>query len=358
MIPSPDTSTKPVTMSQIAHRAGVSNAAVSSFLNNRNYGIRVSAGTQQRITAACRSLNYQPKRQAALGRIYPHLGDVCFLINNRTPDGAQNHYFGQMLTGVMGAMKNGSQHVAYALYDLETDYLASPDHLPLPIRQGTATKFIMASAPNPSLVQYLAKTMLPFVYLGHHLEVPGLCSISPDYFNASRQAVRHLHDLGHRRIAFLTGPFGSKLYNQTEIERGFAQGLADMGLPLAPHHICPSNLSPAELATAADYCMSQSPRPTALLCFHDSAAIFVASHLQRSGLRVPEDVSVMGLNDEVGAATSHPAMTTIHFPLIEMGRMALTEVEQQAADDTAPKCGKRVLPVNLITRASCAAPSA
>jgi Transcriptional regulators len=354
----PQPESKTVTLAQIARQAGVSTAAVSSFLNGRNYGIRVSAGTQARITAACRSLNYQPKNAAARGRIYPHLGDVCFLLNNTTPNGAQNHYFGQMLAGLLGAMKDGAQHVAYVLFDLETDYLASPDSLPLPLRQHTATKFIMASAPNPTLVQYLDRTKLPFVYLGHHFDLPDFCSISPDYFEASRIAVRYLHGLGHRRIAFLTGPLGSRLYNQTEIERGFVQGMADVGLSPAPHQVCPSDLSPAGLAAAVDYCMAQTPRPTALFCFHDSAAIYVSGYLQTRGVRVPNEVSVMGLNDEVAAASSHPAMTTVHFPLVEMGRMALAEVERQALEGPAARCGKVVLPVELVVRASCAAPAA
>ncbi|RRK01522.1 LacI family transcriptional regulator [Opitutaceae bacterium TAV4] len=346
---------KAVTMTEIARVAGVSVSAVSSFLNNRNYGIRVSEGTQQRITAACRKLHYQPKSQAARARIYPQLGNVCFLLNNRTPDGAQNHYFGRMLAGVMGAMKQSEQHVTYALYDLDTDYVRHPERLPAPVREQGATKFIMASAPNPSLVQHLIGTGQPFVYLGQHLEMPGFLSICPDYAEASRLAVRYLYRLGHRHIAFITGPFGGTLYNQTEIERGFAEGMREAGLTLLPHLLCHGDITSADVTDMVDYCMGQAVRPTAFFCFRDAMAICAAGRLQARGVRVPDEVSVMGLNDEAGAATSHPAMTTVHFPLEEMGRAGLAEVERQALEGRPAASRKIVLPVTLIERASCAA---
>lgn len=346
---------RPVILGEIARVAGVSVSAVSSFLNNRNYGIRVSEGTQQRIVAACRKLGYQPKSQAARARIYPQLGAVCFMVNNRMPDGAQNHYFGRMLSGIMGAMKQSEQQVTYALYDPDTDYVRHPERLPLPLRDESASKFVVASPPNPSLVQHLLASGRPFVYLGQHLEMPGFPSICPDYAEASRLAVHHLYGLGHRNIAFITGPFGSTLYNQTEIGRGFAQGMREAGLSLLPHLLCHGNLATADVTAAVDYCMAQEQavRPTALFCFHDTAAICAAGRLQARGIRVPEEVSVMGLNDEVGAATSHPAITTIHFPLEEMGRAGLAEVERQALEGRPVASRKIVLPVSLVERASC-----
>lgn len=348
---------KSVTLSEIARAAGVSVSAVSSFLNNRNYGIRVSENTQQRITATCRKFGYQPKNQAARTRIYPQLGDVCFMVNTRTPDGAQNHYFGRMLAGVMKAMKQSEQQVTYALFDLGIDYMQHPEQLPLPVRQESATKFILASVPNPSLVQHLLESGRPFVYLGQHLETPGFLSICPDYAEAARLAVHHLHKLGHRNIAFVTGTFGSTRYNQTEIERGFAQGMREAGLPLKPHLLCHGRLNTEDVSAAVDYCMGQtdvSERPTAFFCLHDTAAICAAGRLQARGFRVPDNVSVMGLNDEAGAATNHPAMTTVRFPLEEMGRAGLAEVERQALEGRSAISRKIVLPIFLIERASCA----
>lgn len=350
---------KSVTLSEIARAARVSIAAVSSFLNNRNYGIRVSEDTQQRITDACRKLGYQPKNQAARARIYPQLGNVCFMVNSRTPDGAQNHYFGRMLGGVMKAMKQSEQQVTYALFDLGADYMQNPEQLPSPVRQESASKFILASVPNPTLVQHLLEAERPFVYLGQHLEMPGFVSICPDYAKASRLAVHHLHGLGHRNIAFITGSFGSTRYNQTEIERGFALGMSEVGLTLKPHLLCHGKLNTQDVSSAVDYCMGQSnatERPTAFFCLHDTAAICAAGRLQARGIRVPDEVSVMGLNDEAGAATSHPAMTTVRFPLEEMGRAGLVEVERQAMEGRPLTSQKIVLPVSLIERASCAPP--
>jgi DNA-binding LacI/PurR family transcriptional regulator len=127
---------------------------------------------------------------------------------------------------------------------------------------------------------------------------------------------------------------------------------------LKPHLLCHGKLNTADVSAAVDYCMGQAKsgeRPTAFFCFHDTAAICAAGRLQARGVRVPDEVSVMGLNDEAGAATSHPAMTTVHFPLEEMGRAGLAEVERQAMEGRPAASRKIVLPVALVERASCAA---
>ncbi len=352
---------KPVTMSRIAAEAGVSTGAVSAMLSNRDYGIRVGEATRNRILEACRRLNYQPNNAVAMTRLYPEFGDVCFLLNSAVPDGTRNHYFGQMLTGVVEALRDPTHPVVYSLYDPEMDYQAHPEKLPQPLRSGTASRFIAASPPNPTLVKAILDAGYPLVYLGHYLDTPGLSCIIPDYAEATRLAVRYLADLGHRRIAYVTGPFGQRLYNMLELQRGFAEGMRECGIPLASKYIhhCEARVSDfvrEDLIEAADNLMSLDPRPTAILCMHDSAAMLVSSRLQALGYSVPGDVSVMGCNDEPSAVMHHPALTTVRFPLKEMGKEALAEIDRQILGGKPTGSRLQILPVELIARNSCAPP--
>ncbi len=356
------TKEKRVTIADIARESSVSSSAVSSFLNNREYGIRLGKEAQLRILEACRRLDYRPKNDYAMRRLYPKLGDICFLINSVVPGGLHHQYYGKMLSGVVSSQDNSAQSVTYALFDREIDYEKEPDKLPPPMRNGSSTRFIAASAPNPTLVRQALKNGFPFVYLGHVLDIPGLCCILPDYAEATRMAIRYLAKLGHKRIAYITGPLGEGLYNILEMDRGFSEGIRETGLKLSQEHIyhCESHLgeySREDLAAAADYLMALNPRPTAIFCLHDPAATVVSAHLQSRGYRIPDDVSIMGCNDEPAAATHHPGLTTIHFPLEEMGVQATKEIEKQISLGIPE--GRQIikLPVKVVERMSCGAPT-
>ncbi len=353
---------KPVTIAQIASEAGVSASAISSFLNSRSYGIRLSAETQRRVLDACRKRNYMPKSESAMRLLYPKLGNVCFLLNSAVPSGVQNEYFGPMLSGVLESLADPTESVAYSLFDPDTDYTLPDAKLPQAMRNGSATRFIAASSPNPSLVSCAVQAGLPFVYLGHKLDIPGLCCIVPDYVDATKQAVHYLAGLGHMRIAYLTGPFGERLYNMTEMSYGFSEGIRECGLPMHPQYIyhCESRVgefSKENLAAAADHLMSLNPKPTAILCFHDPAAAVISAHLQSRGYRIPRDISIMGCNDTMTAETHHPALTTIHFPLAEMGARAIEELDKRITLGGGQHEQTITLPVSLVCRDSCAAPT-
>ncbi len=345
-------------MSQISKAAGVSPSAVSALLNDRDYGIRISEKTRNRIMEACRELNYRPKNPATLARIYPAMGDICFLINSGVPGGAQHQYFGQMLSGAIASLSDPTAHIAYSLFDPQIDYLKQPESLPQSLRSGNVTKIIAASTPNTSLVQAILKRNLPFVYIGHHMDEAGLCSIVPDYAEATRQSVKYLNSLGHTRIAYLTGPFGNSTYNLLELQRGFVEGLRDCELPVSPQYIyhCDfdqGNFGQEQLIEATEHLISQKQRPTAIMCFHDTAATVVSSYLQSKGLKIPQDISIMGCNDEPAASTHHPALTTVHFPLAEMGAQAVKELENQILFGRPDKPVNIKLPVNIVERQSC-----
>ncbi len=351
-----------ITMSQISREANVSVSAISSFLNNREYGIRVGADTQARIIEACRRLNYQPKSEYAMRRLYPEQGNICFLLNSDVPQGTQHEYFGKMLSGIITTLNHQNQSVVYALFSPRTDYTQEPEKLPKPMTDGSCTRFIAASAPNASLVRYAINAGLPFIYLGHVIDIPGAHCIIPDYIDATRQSVHYLNSLGHERIAYITGPLGEGLYNMAQMERGFAMGMQECNLPMRTEYIChceshQGEFSRESLTTVADHLMNLPKPPTAILCFHDPAATVISGYLQTQGLNIPKDVSIMGCNDEPCATTHHPTLSTVHFPLCEMGQTAIKTIDRQiTTGEVSAETSITTLPVKVIERNSCAAP--
>jgi LacI family transcriptional regulator len=146
---------------------------------------------------------------------------------------------------------------------------------------------------------------LPVVLVDHDLNLPGIHSVRDDSFEGARQAIRYLASLGHRRIAFANWHHGD--LNPWRLE-GYRQGLRDEQLPRKRA----LELSAELTATGADEVVAQvlalSPRPTAVYCFNNTLARFVIEKLSAKGVRVPEDISVMGGGgEEVQGLTCHQA---------------------------------------------------
>src|SRR3954462_5995759 len=200
---------KGITMAQIAKAAGVSQGAISSLLNDRDYGIRVSEKTRERVFKVCREMGYIPNDLRAVVRMYPELGEYCLLIASTVTEGLGDPFVGRLTKAAMSAVGDPSHPLTLAIYDPVREYFGHPDDLPHPVRSGVASKFLFYGPLNLSLVQHIQRRGLPVISLGADAPMAGVVSLIPDYFAASRLAIEHLFKLGHKRIAIVSGPFGT-----------------------------------------------------------------------------------------------------------------------------------------------------
>ncbi len=184
----------------------------------------------------------------------------------------------------------------------------------------------------------------------------GVTSIVPDYTEASRLAVEHLFSLGHRRIAILSGPFGTTDHQIIELNRGIKIGYDNLGIPIEAQNIIYGDLNFKSGFTSIDFLLDRTPGPTAVFCFNDAVAAGVLARVQDRGLKVPEEISVMGCSDDGFALYIHPLLTTIHLPAEEMGVAAVKEIERRVKEESLEEIKKIVMPVRLVERASCSAP--
>lgn len=350
---------KAITMADIAKAAGVSQGAISSLLNDRDYGIRVSDKTRERVFKVCRELGYVPNDLRAVVRMYPERGEACLLAASDMKNVVTDPFYARVLSGAMGAVSDPSHHVGVATYEVGTDYQKEPEALPQAVSFGVASKLICVGTPNLSLSQALVRRGLAVSWIGHEIAQPGVTSVLPDFAEASRIAVEYLFKLGHQRVAILSGPFGATEQHIIELNRGVRAGYEQAGVLIEAQNIIYGDLTYQNGYTALDVLLARTPAPTAVLCLNDSAAAGMIARAHSKGINVPGDLSVLGCSDDLFSECIHPKLSTVHLPAEELGATAAREAERRVRDHEhgLAEAEKIVLPVRLIERESCAPPS-
>jgi DNA-binding LacI/PurR family transcriptional regulator len=345
---------KTITMAQIAKEAGVSQGAISSLLNDRDYGIRVSEKTRERVFKVCRDMGYIPNDLRAVVRMYPEFGDFCLLISQSIPGTLGHPLCARIAGGAFGAVPDRSHPLSIACYDETFDYSHAGDDLPHPVRSGVTSKFLCHGNPSSSLLQTLNKRGFPVASLGYDVPLAGVVSIVPDYACAAKLALEHLAGLGHRQIAIVSGPFGTSDWPILELNRGVRLACEQLRLPLEPHHIVYGDLCSGGAAAALGDLLNRKPEPTAVFCMSDAAATAVLALAGARGLEVPRRFSIVGCGDDPCARFVHPQLTTIHLPAEEIGAAGVTEIDRLAREPLAAESRRIVLPVQLVARGSTA----
>ncbi len=345
---------KTITMAQIAKAAGVSQGAISSLLNDRDYGIRVSEKTRERVFKVCREMGYIPNDLRAVVRMYPEFGDCCLLIPASLTAGLSDPAVARIAGAAMAAVSDPLRTITIANYDETIDYLAEPNALPQPLRAGVCSKFLCIGPASHLLLQALHRRGSPAASLGHDAMLPGVLSIVPDYAQASRLAIQHLYQLGHRHIGIVAGPFGATDSQLLELNHGVRLACDELGLPIDAKMIVYGDLSEKSGRVAVDELLAHQPPPTAIFCLSDAAAAGVLSGASACGRRVPAELSVVGCADDLRAQFTHPALTTVHLPAEEMATLAVKEIERLVREPIFDDPRKLLLPVRLVERASTA----
>lgn len=194
----------------------------------------------------------------------------------------------------------------------------------------------------------------PIMVVGASFDLPGIHAVDTDNVDMARRAVRYLAEMGHRRLGFVGGM--GQVSNDRDRRRGFEQECAELGLEVRPEwmvHNASWRVDDAGRA-ALDRVLSSDDRPTAIFAAGYYFALDVYGAAGRSKLRVPEDLSVVGVDDPPSAAHLSPPLTTFRQPLIELGRLAAENVLRTIiAPGTAPSQVK--LDAEFVERGSCRA---
>jgi LacI family transcriptional regulator len=194
---------------------------------------------------------------------------------------------------------------------------------------------------------------IPVVALPGHKTREGVTNVVLDHSKATELGIRHLFDLGHRRIAFEKG---SNFTQDVDVRwNGMIEAARSLGLPVLPE-LC-MDFQASIMASDMGYSLvrnllSRRRDFTAIFCFNDITAIGAIRALRDSGLRCPEDVSVIGFDDILGAIYNVPSLTTIRQPLREMGKTAAEVLLRRICDSNAPYPREVIMQPQLIVRES------
>ncbi len=172
---------------------------------------------------------------------------------------------------------------------------------------------------NDPRIAFLVKNGFPFVAFGSCDEDLDFPFVDVDGEDGTRQAVEHLVKLGHRRIAYLSGP--KELTFSTHRLRGFLNTMREKGMPVRDEWVLEGKLTESSGHDLAGKLLDSDPRPTAVIAANDLMAFGAMAAVQEQGLQIGGDVSVAGFDDIPLAAYSHPALTTVHQPIYQIATM-------------------------------------
>lgn len=349
-----------VTIDVVAAEAGVSTSTVSHVLNGRSDTARISAATSQRVRDAASRLGYQPNHAARSLR-RQRTGIITVLAWRLS-----SPFFADIATGVRNVAQTHGFQVSVidaGALDREVEIRAL-QHLKTGISDGVivATGTHSRGGPATATLLELAATGLPISLVLDRSPGYGVPAIDVDHIGGGYLAAQHLLNLGHRRVAHFTfddapldiGAPGS----QAARFAGYYQALADAGVAFDPSWLFqgPREIEGGRLVALAFLERFPDPatRPTALVAFNDRTAIGALRGFYEAGVRVPEDVALIGFHDIPTARYTTPALTTIGHPLIELGEMAADSLFTMLAGGEVQQLD-RTIPVSLVVRESCGA---
>ncbi len=304
----PSAGSQVVTLKQLADYVGLTKGTVSAVLNESPSSKAIPQHTKDRILAAARELNYRPnffarslrkKRTYTIGIITEEIGDP---------------YGGMVISGAESFLSQNKYFFLTVAHRHDPDLL----HQYASILVSRGVEGIMTV--DISLTQALP---VPTAAVAGHKRVKGVTNIVLDHIRAAQLGLEHLWELGHRDIAFVRGqPFSS---DSADRWHAIQKVTNDMGLRIRPEltiELENDDPSPIGGYTLTRELMARKQHFTALFAYNDISAIGAIRAIREAGLRVPEDVSVVGFDDIRDAAYHVPSLTTVRQPLRKMGEIA------------------------------------
>jgi LacI family transcriptional regulator len=328
----------------VARLAGVSPATVS-FVLNQTAGQTISEETRQRVLQAVAELDYRPNR-AAQGLRHGRSATIGFVSHDVD--------FGEFAaSAIKGAHEACLRRGSLLLLVNTGGSNPQAARLISELLDRQADALIFAAVGTRSVTLPDAAGRVPTVLVNCFVPHDRVPAILPDEVRGGREATQALLDLGHRDIAYLTGK-PSQWATKARL-RGFREALRGAGLNPAEHTVLSGNYHADSGYELVRTLLRRNARPTAIMCGNDRMAVGAVLGLLEAGVRVPQDMSVMGYDDQFQlAAEVRPALSTVRLPYDTMGRLA---AEQLTAGGQTAATGRTLVHCPVVMRDSTAVPA-
>ncbi len=329
-------------IAEIAKRANVSTATVSRTLNQSG---PVRAATARKVWRAATELNYYPNSHArALVSGRSRL--IGLIVSDIT-----NPFFPELIRTFEGLAAQKQYDLLLTSTDYDTTRMTACLRRMLERKvDGVA---MMTSEMDASLIKELSKRNVPLVFMDVGQIGPRMSHVSIDYGNGVRQAVDHVHALGHRHVAFITGPL--ELHSARTRRQSFVDGLRHHGIPLDRKLVREGTHTAEGGEKAMRELIKLSRLPTAVICSNDWTAIGALHAIHAAGVRVPEEVSLVGFDDIPLSSYVTPSLTTVRMSARDVGSTAFQALFSLIGEEHVEGDVYQI-PTKLIIRESTAKP--
>jgi LacI family transcriptional regulator len=303
-----------VTIKDVAQSAGVSVTTVSNVLNGRTAAM--TAETLHRVQETIQALGYRPSsvarslvtsRTATIGVVIAEIETAVFL---------------QTLNFIEPIARNAGYNILLTTTHSPDDEKQAIDLLLESQVDGIVT-LSTSKYLDDNYLDELPSSTPPMVLFNRPATYDRFDQINVDNINGVIKAIDHLVQLGHRRIAHLYGP--TNRGSTEERLKGYRMGLDKHNLEHNEAYVCPGNFeaSPETWAQSTRELLELNPRPTAIIGSNDRVAAIAMKTVQNAGLRVPQDMSIIGIDDQPFCIYLSPTLTTVDMSIIEIGKRAI-----------------------------------
>ncbi len=323
------------TLKELASATGMSIATISRALSEPG---KVKYSTRLRVEAAKRELQQQSMhdRKGIIGIIVPDISNEFFPLMLEGIESISSSYDNTiMLCNSLGNIKN-EENILRKLLDIKADGI-------IYITTGEA----------PALAkEIINNNIVPVIFLDRNPGLKNISLVTTDNHNGMYQATRYLITLGHRKIMYLGGREGTSTDNDRLA--GFRDAISDSAIDDGQIAEIHADFAYQKAFESVSSMIAQGTmKYTAIASANDTMAMGAMKALKNAGLRIPEDISIIGY-DDIPAAT-FAELTTVRQPFADMGRTAILQLMASIADFSAPK-KTTVLPSSIVFRNSCAIP--
>lgn len=329
------------TIADVARVAGVSTATVSRALNHRP---DVSADTRQHVERVAAQLGYRGRygHRRRSRRATHHITLLAHAVDNE--------YIGTICSGITDQLDPRAHQLSLLL--TKADERLEAEYVRVARRTGADGILVVTPRLGDRAFLDLVCDGMACVLIDFYSDDPSLPCIRATNWQGAREATNYLISLGHRRIGFIAGRRMDQITESRE--HGYRSALVDAHIPYSPELTADGDYSWASGFLAGRKLLALHPPPTAIFASSDLMAFGAIEAAHAAGLRVPDDVSVVGFDDLPMAAEAYPALTTMRQPLYEMGRMAAQMIVSLIeGHDVVSR--QIELPTRLVVRQSCRA---
>lgn len=333
-----------VTIKDVAKASGVSPSTVSRVIANNP---RISQDTKKKVRKAMKDLGYHPninarnlvaKSTKAIGVIMPSSANKAL----------QNPFFPEILRGIGSVIHDLEYSMYLSTGETEKEILSEVQRMVY----GSYVDgvILLYSRINDKVTSFLMELDFPFVIVGKPYDNENVIThVDNDNFKAGKEITEHLIQMGHRRIGFIGG--SRDLFVTRDRENGYLAALKEAGMEDCESYKIHTEFLESGGREAVEHLLSLTTKPTGLVVSDDLISLGILSMLDKNGIRIPQDISIVSFNNVYLSEITRPALTTVDIQIQELGAQSAKAIIEKAQNKNEP-CKRIIIPHKIVYRDS------